>query len=44
VNRDGTVAAVVMNPGDKPVSYSLWVAGNAAQVESLPHSIQTLVF
>jgi glucosylceramidase len=44
VNADGKVAVVVMNPGDKPVSYFLWVAGDAAQVESLPHSIQTLVF
>jgi hypothetical protein len=30
--------------GDKAVSYALWVGGDAAQVESLPHSIQTLVF
>ena len=44
VNPDGKVAAVVMNPGDKPVSYSLWVAGNGAKVESPAHSIQTLVF
>lgn len=44
VNPDGTVAAVVMNPTDEPVSYFLWVAGDAAKVESLPHSIQTLVF
>jgi glucosylceramidase len=44
VNRDGKAAVVVMNPGDKPVPYFLWVAGDAAQVESPPHSIQTLVF
>jgi glucosylceramidase len=44
VNPDGKVAVVVMNATDKPVSYSLWVAGDAAKVESLPHSIQTLVF
>jgi glucosylceramidase len=43
VNPDGTVAVVVMNPGDEPVPYFLWVAGNAARLESLPHSIQTLV-
>jgi hypothetical protein len=33
-----------MNPTDKQVSYFLWLAGNAAEVSSLPHSIQTLVF
>jgi len=38
------VSVVVMNKGDAPVSYHLWVDGNAAQVTSLPHSIQTLVF
>ncbi|HEY1953585.1 MAG TPA: glycoside hydrolase family 30 beta sandwich domain-containing protein [Gemmatimonadaceae bacterium] len=44
VNPDGTVATVVMNRGDKEIKYNLWVAGNAAEVTSLPHSIQTLVF
>jgi glucosylceramidase len=44
LNPDGSVAVVVMNPGEKAASYSLWVNGNAAEVNSLPHSIQTLVF
>jgi glucosylceramidase len=44
VNPDGKVAVVVMNRGDQPVPYHLWVSGNAAEVTSLPHSIQTLVF
>lgn len=44
VNPDGKVATVVMNPTDKEVTYFLWVAGDAAEVRSLPHSIQTLVF
>lgn len=44
VNPDGKVSVVVMNPTDKQVAYHLWVAGNAAEVSSLPHSIQTLVF
>jgi glucosylceramidase len=44
VNPDGKVAVVVMNPTDKPVNYNLWVAGNAAEVSSAAHSIQTLVF
>jgi glucosylceramidase len=43
-NPDGKVAVVVMNKGDRGVSYYLWVAGQAAEVKSLPHSIQTLVF
>jgi glucosylceramidase len=44
MNPDGKVAVVVMNKGDKEVSYYLWVAGEAAQVLSPPHSIQTLAF
>lgn len=40
----GKVAAVVMNPGEKEVPYYLWVEGQAAEVTSPPHSIQTLVF
>jgi len=44
LNPDGKVTVVVMNPTEKPASYWLWVSGNAAEVNSLPHSIQTLVF
>jgi glucosylceramidase len=33
-----------MNPTDTELSYYVWVAGNGAEVKSLPHSIQTLVF
>ena len=44
VNADGTIAVVVMNPGNQSVTYNLWVAGDAAEVSSPPHSIQTLVF
>jgi glucosylceramidase len=44
VNPDGKVSAVVMNKSDKAVAYYLWVDGEAAEVNSLPHSIQTLVF
>jgi glucosylceramidase len=43
-NANGRVAVVVMNPTDAAVPYFLWLAGNAAEVKSLPHSIQTLVF
>jgi glucosylceramidase len=35
---------VVMNKTDQKVPYYLWLDGNAAEVSSLPHSIQTLVF
>jgi glucosylceramidase len=44
VNPDGKVSVVVMNRGDQKIVYHLWVDGNAAEVTSLPHSIQTLVF
>jgi len=44
VNPDGSVAVVVMNKTDKKMTYYLWMDGNAAELESLPHSIQTLVF
>ena len=44
INTNGKVSVVVMNKGDKAVPYYLWVDGNAAEVNSLPHSIQTLVF
>ena len=44
VNPDKTVSTVVMNKTDQKIAYFLWVDGNAAEVTSLPHSIQTLVF
>jgi glucosylceramidase len=44
ISADGRVSAVVMNRGDKEVSYYLWVGGQSAEVSSPPHSIQTLVF
>ena len=44
INPDGKVVVVVMNKSDKTISYFLWLDGNAAEVSSLPHSIQTLVF
>ncbi len=44
LNPDGKVSVVVMNKSDKKISYYLWLDGNAAEVSSLPHSIQTLVF
>jgi glucosylceramidase len=44
IDPAGKVSVVVMNKSDKEVSYYLWVGGQAAEVKSLPHSIQTLVF
>lgn len=44
VNPDGKVSVVVMNKSDQKISYLLWLYGNAAEVNSLPRSIQTLVF
>lgn len=44
VNTDGKVAVIVMNKGDEKLNYNLWIEGQAVEVESLPHSMQTLVF
>ena len=44
INPDGKVAVVVMNRTDQKMNYFLWLDGQAAEVESLPHSIQTLTF
>ncbi len=44
LNPDGKVAAIVMNASERSASYWLWVDGNAAEANILPHSIQTLVF
>jgi len=42
VNPDGKTVVVVMNQSDKKILYNLWIDGQAAEVNSLPHSIQTL--
>lgn len=44
VNPNGKVVTVVMNRGDKPVDYHLWLEGDGAEVTSPARSIQTLVF
>ena len=43
VNTDGKITVVVLNVTDEKVAYKLWIAGKAASVESLPHSIATFV-
>lgn len=43
INGDGKLAVVVMNQTEKKIAYKLWIAGKAADVTALPHSIATLV-
>ena len=43
-NTDGKIAVIVMNRSDKSVPYILWMNNKAVKLESLPHSIVTLVF
>ena len=43
VNPDGKIAVVVLNLTDDRIPYKLWISGNAASLESLPHSIATVV-
>jgi hypothetical protein len=31
-----------MNQSDKPLGYHLWIHGNAAYINSFPHSIATI--
>ncbi|WP_201981172.1 glycoside hydrolase family 30 protein [Hymenobacter rubidus] len=42
-NPDGKVAVVVMNSGDKPQEFQLWIKGQAAATTSPAHSIATYV-
>ncbi len=42
-NTDGKIVIVVMNQSNDKIPYRLWMAGQAAEITSLPHSIQTLV-
>ena len=43
LNTDGKIAVIVMNLSNDKIPYHLWMAGQAAEITSLPHSIQTLV-
>lgn len=43
VNSDGKLAVIVLNMSADKIAYKLWIAGKAASVESLPHSIATFV-
>lgn len=43
-NSDGKIVTVVMNESDKPVKYNYVIGAESAEIEILPHAIQTLVF
>lgn len=43
-NPDGKVVTVVMNPTGNKTNFFLWIKGKAAEFQSLPHSIQTIIF
>jgi glucosylceramidase len=43
INKDGKLAVVVLNMSDKEIPYKLWIKGEAASANSLPHSIATLI-
>jgi glucosylceramidase len=43
VNPDRKIAVVVLNLSDDRIPYKLWISGMAASMESLPHSIATVV-
>jgi glucosylceramidase len=43
-NTDGKIVVVVMNRSEQKIPYLLWMNGKAAKIESLPHSISSLVF
>jgi len=42
-NVDGKLSVIVMNQSNDTIPYRLWIDGQAAEISSLPHSIQTLV-
>jgi glucosylceramidase len=44
VNPDGSIAVIVMNATDKEMNYKLYVGGQAVELNSLPHSIVSLLF
>ena len=43
MNKDGSLAIVVMNPGNEKSVYKMVIGKKAVEVTSLPHSIATLV-
>ncbi|MCX6222720.1 MAG: glycoside hydrolase family 30 protein [Bacteroidia bacterium] len=43
LNPDGKLVVVVLNKTDEKFPIYLWIAGKAAQANSLPHSIMTVI-
>jgi glucosylceramidase len=43
LNRDGTIAVVVLNTSENPETFVLWLDGRAARTESPAHSILSMV-
>ncbi|MFI5350705.1 MAG: glycoside hydrolase family 30 beta sandwich domain-containing protein [Elusimicrobiota bacterium] len=43
LNMDGSLAVIVMNAGDQPIGYSVWIHGRGAPTTALPRSISTLI-
>ncbi|HOK25200.1 MAG TPA: glycoside hydrolase family 30 protein [Bacteroidales bacterium] len=43
-NSDGSIVVVVMNPTDRKAVYNLCAGLYYSEIESLPHSIQSIVF
>ena len=43
INKDGQLSVVVMNNSDDKIAYRLCIGTKAAETESLPHSIATIV-
>jgi glucosylceramidase len=44
INADGKVVVIVMNQSKLKITYNLCIGSNAAEVNILPHAIQTLLF
>lgn len=43
LNPDGKMVVVILNLSDSKLPFRLWIAGKAAPVTSLPHSIMTVI-
>lgn len=43
INKDKSIAVVVMNQSDQKMTYELMLGGKGMMIDSLPHSIQTVV-
>jgi glucosylceramidase len=42
-NTDGSMVIVIMNQGEKALNFTLSIASNTAELNALPHSIQTII-